>query len=99
MAARAEQAGDLVIPVGYHCFLKCNDVRLELAQAVNEDRPTLVPHPVAPPQIERDDTHHARAEHLLHPEPPESPISVRKSGSSIAARTGEGIAELPRPPL
>jgi hypothetical protein len=35
---------------------------------------------VPSPQVERSDAHHTRAGPFLHPEPPESPVSARKSG-------------------
>src|SRR3712207_8699515 len=31
----AEQVGDLVVPVGHHCLLESDDVRLEFAQAAD----------------------------------------------------------------
>src|SRR5829696_4045374 len=37
VVARTEQISNLVVPVGHHCLLEGDDVRLELAQAVDED--------------------------------------------------------------
>src|SRR5215218_1245690 len=95
VVARAEQVGDLVVPVGHHCLLEGDDVRLELAQAVNEGRPTLVPRPVPPPKVERGDAHLARSRYSLHCEPPESLSSARTRGLSIVARTEADSPQLP----
>src|SRR5215216_804383 len=86
VVARAEQVGDLVVPVGHHRLLEGDDVRSELAQAVNEDRPTLVPRAMPPPQVERGDAHLARCCHSRHCKPPGSLSSARTRGLSIVAR-------------
>src|SRR5919202_600237 len=65
VVARAEQVGNLVVAVGQHDLLEGDDVRLKFAQAVNEDRPTLVPIPMPAPQVQRGDTHLAHAGLLL----------------------------------
>ncbi len=98
----AEQVGGLVVSVCYDRFLEGYDVRPELAQAVDEDRSSLVPRPVPPPKVERGDARHARADRLLHPpyhEPPGSLMFLRESDPSIAARIGDALGQLPRNPL
>jgi hypothetical protein len=70
--ARAEQVGDLVVPVARDRFLERHDVRTQLAEAVDEDLPALLPRSVAPPQVERGDARHARPGLFFHGEPPRS---------------------------
>ena len=61
VVSRAEQVGDLVVSVGQDRLLEGYDVRSELAQAVDEDRPTLLPFPMEPPKVERGDANLARS--------------------------------------
>ena len=61
VVSRAEQVGDLVVSVGQDRLLEGYDVRSELVQAVDEDRPTLLPFPIEPPKVERGDANLARS--------------------------------------
>jgi hypothetical protein len=58
VVAGAEYVRHLVVAIYHDRLLERNEVGLELAKAVDEHRPTLVPRPVAPPQVERGDAHY-----------------------------------------
>jgi hypothetical protein len=57
VVAGAEYVRHLVVAIYHDRLLERNEVGLELAKAVDEHQPTLVPSTASPPQVERGDAH------------------------------------------
>src|SRR5215210_168558 len=95
MVAGTEYIRDLVIAVAHDRLLKRYQVGTELAKALSEHPPTLVPLSPPAPQVERGDVHLALGARLVHVVPPKI-SSAKPNDRRIVARTDTNIPQLPR---